>query len=430
MKNDFYALLKSHFEENLEGVSPLQKAIREKAWHRFEDLGLPDKHKVGYQYFPFSQFYQESYERAEGAPIPQDQITNLIHPDCKRTHLIFINGQYSPELSDTTGLPKEVVVLRLRDALTNFGNFLQVRLSRTLKEETDPFATLNIALIQMGLFIYIPPNITVDAPLQCLHLISNDRPVMFHPRIHFFLGKRAKVQWIYDHHCLKDFEYFANGVVDIALEEGAHFEQYGIVNPCRHGWCMEATRVTQKRDSTFKSLTYTKGTKSVRQDFRISLMEENATCDLKGISLLSEGRQAHTNIHIDHQAPHCRSHQLFKTVLSDHSRSSFEGKIYVHSKAQKTEAYQLNNNLLLDDKSVANSKPNLEIFADDVKASHGATVSQLNQEHIHYLRTRGIEPQTAKMLLLEGFGLDILEDVSYVPVKVRMQQLAKKYVTS
>lgn len=429
MKQGFIDALENHFVANLEGINPLQKAIREKAWEQFLKKGLPHKKMAGYQYFPFSHFYQESYEMADLPDISTDQIQSLIHPECRQSYILFVNGQYTPELSNTSAVSKDVVILRLRDALGKYGNFLQMRLSSTIKEEEDPFATLNVALIQMGLFLYVPPKVIVDTPIQCLHIISNDRPVLFNPRIHMFLGKEAKLQWIYDHYCLKDFEYFSNGVVDVALEEGAHFEQVGLLNPCPHGWTFESTRASLKKNSTFKSLTMTLGSKTVRQDFRVSLHGENANCDLKGISLLSEHRQAHTHVLVDHRAPNCTSNQFFKNVLNDTARTSFEGKIYVHPKAQKTAAYQLNKSLLLSNKSVANSKPNLEIFADDVKASHGATVTQISPEHLHYLKTRGVEEEQGKLLLLSGFCKDLLQEVPFGPVQARMESLVERYLS-
>lgn len=428
MKKQFYESLENHFLQNLDGVSPLQKAIREKAWERFTMLGLPEKKVAGYQYFPFSQLYQETFSLPELPQIRKEQILPHLFPDCKQSHILFVNGQYVPELSDTSALPEEVVILRLRDALTTYGNFLQGRLSHTLKEETDPFATLNIALIQMGLFLYIPPHLILDRPIQCLNLTSNDHPTISNPRIHFFLGKGAKVQWIHDYQCLKDFEDFTNSVIDINLEEGAEFTRYGLLEPCEHGWCFEALRATLKKDSKLTSFTCTSGTKSVRQDMKVHLVGENASCDLKGVSALSHHNQSHVNIHIEHKAPLCHSNQLFKNILKDTSRSSFEGKIYVHPEAQKTLAYQLNNNLILDRRAVANSKPNLEIFADDVKASHGATVTQLNREHLHYLRTRGLSKEEGKKLLLSGFTLDLIESVSYLPMKEKFLQFTEKHL--
>lgn len=427
MNETFLANLQDLFEKNCEGVTPLQKAIRKQAWKRFSDLGLPDKTLPGYGYFPFQQFYRESYDLASISQISKDQYFSLIYPECRNSYLIFVNGQYSPELSNTTALPREVVVLRLRDALHKHGNFLQVRLSRSLKEEKDPFVNLNIAMIQMGLFLYIPQKVVIDVPIQCLHLICNEKSAIFNPRIHFFVGSQAKARFIYDHVCLKDFDYFSNSVIDVALEEGAQLEQYGVLNPCAHGYALTSVRATLKRDSRFQSLTCGSACRSLKQDFRIALLGENASCDLQGINLLSENRQSHVNVHIDHAAPYCHSNQLFKNVLNGHSKASFEGKIYVESKAQKTEAYQLNHNLLLGDRAMSNSKPNLEIFADDVKASHGATVTQLDPIHLNYLRSRGIDPDTAKKLLLQGFICEIIDKAPCEAMRQRMMQVAEKH---
>lgn len=428
MKQQFVDHLNANFVENLEGVTPLQRAIREKAWDRFLELGLPEKHQPGYQYFPRNQFFQERYELANLPTISKEQIEPLIYPECRQSHVLFVNGQYVPEMSDTSGLPEEVVIIRLRDALNTYGNFLQGRLSRLLKIETDPFVLLNMAMIQMGLFFYVPPKVVIDRPIQCLHVISNESPVIFNPRIHFFLGAHSHLTWLSDQHCLKDFESFSNVVLDVALEEGARFDQYGVINPCKHGWHFEATRAVLKRDSHFSSLTCNTGSKSVREDYWVALMGENATCDLKGVVALRENDQAHVNVLVDHQAPHCQSNQLFKNIVTDTSRCSFEGKIYVHPKAQKTEAYQLNNNLILSDKAIANSKPNLEIFADDVKASHGSTVTQLDSEHLFYLKSRGISPKDGKKLLLAGFHLDVLKEVPYASLRERMHTFSERVI--
>lgn len=422
MKEQFAEQLQRHFTESLQTHNPLQKIIRQRVWDRFLEIGLAEKRSPGYQYFPLSQFYQESYELGQVTQIPPGQLEGLIFPECRRSHVVFVNGHYCPELSDTSGLPPELVILPISDALNTYGNFLQSRLAKIIVEENDPFALLNIVFSPQGLFVYAPPHLQIETPIQCLNFLSSDRPTLINPRIRFILGKEAKLTWVYDHHCLKDFEYFSNGVTDISLDEGASFEQYGILSSCPPGWCFEATRVTQKRDSSFKSITSTTGTKAIRQDFRIALAGENSSCELKGITHLSENKQAHVNIHMEHQAPHCHSNQHFKNILRDSSRSSFEGKIYVHPKAQKTAAYQLNNNLLLSDTAIANSKPNLEIFADDVKASHGATATQTNPEHLHYLQTRGISSEQAKRLLLTSFSRDILSQVAQPSIRERMEE--------
>jgi len=411
VKESFVEKLESHFQKNLEGVNPVQQMIRLKAWDRFVEKGLPSKKMAGYQYFPFSQLYNESFEIGDSPEIDRSSFESFIAPQSQKSYIVFANGQYRPDLSDTSGLPSSVIIRSLKDALNGYGNFLQTRLCHTLENETDPFVLLNIALIQRGLFVYIPPKVVIESPIQCIHLIANDRPMLFSPRIHFFLGAFSEASWTYRYHRLKDFEYLSNDVIDIALEEGASLKQLGIVRPCGHGWHLSALRATQKKGSRLDTMTCTRGAKSVRQDYHVSLLGENASCDLKGGAILKEDKQSHVNVLMEHRAPHTHSRQTFKNVLFDTSRTSFEGKIFVEKEAQKTEAYQLNNNLLMSGKAMTNSKPNLEIFADDVKASHGATVAQLSEEHLHYLRSRGIALEDAKRLMISSFVQELLTEI-------------------
>ncbi len=170
------------------------------------------------------------------------------------------------------------------------------------------------------------------------------------------------------------------------------------------------------------------GSISLKQDFYVSLSGENAQCELKGINVLSKNLQSHVNVHMEHSAPHCLSNQLFKNVVSDAGKTSFEGKIFVHSKAQKTCAYQLNNNLLIGKKALSYSKPNLEIFADDVKASHGATVAQLDSEHLYYLRSRGLTLPRARQLLIKGFISEIIDEAFLGSFKNRILKLITNHI--
>lgn len=416
------------YELNCEGISPLQKAIRDQAWKRYSDLGLPHKKNPGYQYFPLSKFYQQNYVLSKLTEISTDQFYPFIYPECRNSYLIFLNGQYVPSLSDRKAIPEEIVIMRLKDALHKHGRFLQMRLSRGLREENDPFVNLNIAMVQMGLFLYVPKDICVESPIQCLNLIDNDQSALFNPRIHISMGKKSQALFIEDHVCLRNREFFSNSVIDVALEEGAKLDHYGIFNPNAKGYYFTSMRASLRSNSVLNSLTCGSASRSLKQDFRVSLSGENAFCDLKGINLLSENLQAHVNVLIEHVAPHCRSNQLFKNVVNDSGKASFEGKIYVHPKAQKTEAYQLNNNLLLGERASSNSKPNLEIFADDVKASHGATVTQLNPEHLHYLCSRGLDTETARQLLLKGFIFEIVEKFPFDAIKQKIFQIASKHI--
>ena len=423
----FLSNLEEQFQLNLKGLSPLQRAIREKAWDHLLELGLPKRKQSGYQYVPLSQLYQESFELPARPSLSFDRITPHIFPESLGALLVFVNGRFVPELSQTEALPKEVVVLPLREALGTYGAFLQGRVARQLKEESDPFAALNLAMVETGLFVYLPPEVKVEVPIQCLHILSHDKPAILSPRIQLYLGAHSELHWISSVRCLKDTDYFSNAVLDIAIEEGASLHQTSCLTPSNNGWYFEGVRATLKHDSRYKNVTYMTGSKSTRQDFRLTLLGKNSDVSVKSIGLIDKHRNGHTSILVDHFEPHCRSMQHVKKIVADGGHSSFEGKIYVRSKAQKTEAYQLNNNLLLGERAVASSKPGLEIFADDVKASHGTTMSRLGSAELFYLKTRGIPEERARRLLVSGYVQEIGAEIPHHSVRDALSQLAKDF---
>jgi len=374
-------------------LNTLEKQVCDtRAWDRFLELGLPTKKWEVFQYVRLSDLYSRTYEapeRAEPAITP------------KEGQLIFVNGRYSEELSRP---PKAIVALPLSKALNTYGTFLNHRLATQLKEEKDPFAVLNRALSDEGLFIYLPPKSV--GQLEIVHVITeHQKPVITAPRLHLFAGKEAEVKCLLTHNA----DHWVNSFVDIALDERASVTLTTLLEANDTSWHFDAIRVTLKRESRFKSYAITNGAATSRQDYVVQLLEEGAEASLYGVCQLDERRHHHVNVLMEHIAPNCRSWQHFKNVLKGVSRTSFEGKIYVHQAAQKTEAYQRNNNLILGKRAFATSKPNLEIFADDVKASHGSTVGQLDEEQLFYLKSRGIPSDHAKKLLVQGFCQEILD---------------------
>lgn len=410
---------------------PLER-IRLKAWQHFLSLGLPSRQNEVYRYIKLRHLFSQPYSLANEKTLSAAQIEPWIYPECRQSAAVFINGYFSPELSNLQALPSKVVVSSLQDATLTYGTFLNNYWAKSFKEETDSFAALNGALHRKGAFIYLPPKSVVEAPIQILHLIDPDNPLqMLMPRLQVFVGAHSNVRFIRTQKHLAAESYFVNQVSEFVVDEGAHVHDTQVLcdeHPL--SWHFEAVRATLKRDSTFKTVCATLGSTTVRTDYRISLMGENAEALLNGVSMLSEKREAHTHVFMDHQAPHCRSFQLFKNVLNDFSRSSFEGKIMVRQQAQKTEAFQLNNNLLLNDHAHADSKPNLEIFADDVKASHGATMGQLDAEQLFYLKTRGFSDATAKNLLIYGFCEQVIEMIPIASLRQEISTKARQYLQS
>ncbi|WP_068470734.1 Fe-S cluster assembly protein SufD [Candidatus Protochlamydia phocaeensis] len=425
----FKTLLERHLAK-VKQDDALYKA-RLKAWQHFLDLGLPNKQTEVYRYIKLRHLFSQNYEVAEETGLTAERIAAFVQPECRQSVLVFVNGHYCPQLSQTSALPSQIVVTTLQEAARTYGAFLNNQWNRALKEEEDPFAVLNGALHPKGAFIYIPPKTVVETPIQVLHLIDFDGQLaMLMPRLQVFAGSRSQVNLVFSQYNLGEQAYFVNQAADFLIEEEAHVRYTQVLcNEHPHAWHFDAVRAQLKRSAVFKSVCVTEGSATVRTDYRVALTGENAEALLNGVWMLAEKREAHTHVFIDHQAPHCRSYQLFKGALNDFSRSSFEGKIMVRQAAQKTEAFQLNNNLILNDHAHADSKPNLEIFADDVKASHGATVGQLDPDQLFYMKTRGFPDAEAKNLLVYGFCEQVIEMIPLGSLRDAISKKAQSYLT-
>jgi len=389
----------------------LQK-MRVRAWDHFIELGLPTRKTETYRYVKLRQLFAQPFHFDHGShTVHSELIAPYVLPECVHSVLVFVNGCFIPSLSNIEALSSKIVITPLTQAYRPYGALLNNFWAKSLKQEIDSFATLNAAFHHSGLFVYMPPKTIEEVPLQILHIIQNENDhAMLTPRVNFFIGAESELTIISTQNSLNDSHYVVNQVTEIAMEEGAkvHYTQ----NLCKenpNSWHIDALRATLKRNSCLKTVSVNVGSSTIRNDYHITLAGEHAEAYLNGIWMLTDKKESHTNIFIDHQAPNCRSYQLFKGILKDYSRSSFEGKIMVRQAAQKTEAFQLNNNLTLDDHAQAYSKPNLEIFADDVKASHGATVGQLDADQLFYMRARGFTEQEAKNLLIHGFCEQVID---------------------
>jgi Fe-S cluster assembly protein SufD len=419
-----------HLYGQIDKADALQK-MRTKAWDHFLELGLPSRRDEVYRYIRLRNLFARTYEKAQYFDLPKESIRPHILPECQQSVLVFVNGVFSPLLSSMGSLPKKAVAVTLEEAMRTYSGFLNSQWIKALKEETDPFAAINMALHLNGLFFYLPPKTIAEVPIQLLNIIdAKDLSMLIMPRFQAFIGSQAEASFVSTHAVLSGSSYAINTVTDIAIEEDGHvqFTQ----NACGKGsdiWHFDAFRSTLKRNSGLKTVSVTDGAATVRNDYRVVLAGENAEALLNGVWMLDDKNEAHTHVLVDHQAPYCRSMQLFKGALGGVSHSSFEGKILVRQAAQKTEAFQLNNNLLLSERALAESKPNLEIFADDVKPSHGATVGQLDKEQIFYMKTRGFHDREAKNLLIHGFCQEVIDLIPIASVHESMQTYAKNYLS-
>ncbi|MEZ5315335.1 MAG: Fe-S cluster assembly protein SufD [Chlamydiales bacterium] len=369
-----------------------QQIINQEYWKRFIEIGLPTKKTESFRYVKLKALYERVFETAQ-------PINPLITP--KQDEMVFVNGRYDPFAS----LPsKELIVQPLSEAKKSYGAFLTPRLKSQLKAEHDPFAALNGALCEEPIFIYLPPK-SVSSLKIIHHIIPQNASVAMHPRCHLYAGRGAQSKIVIAHQAYG----WVNSYMDIALDEGASIVLNTFLEENEKSWHFDAVRATLKRNSHFKNCLVAKGGETLRRDYVIRLMEEGSEAGLYGLSCLDGRSHHHIHVLMEHQSPRCRSLQHFKNVLRGVSQTSFEGKIYIDQNAQQSEAFQVNNNLILSEHASAQSKPNLEIFADDVKASHGSTIGQIDEEHLFYLKTRGISHSQAKELLVEGFCQEILD---------------------
>lgn len=399
------------------GASDPLFRLRQQAWDRFLEKGLPDKKSEVYQYVKLRKLFARELTQGQKRELDPSKLS------LEGERLLFINGFFCPEMSV---IPKEVEILPLSEAIFSFGTFLNNQWAKMVKEEKDPFALLNSALFTEGALIYLPPKKRLPNPLQ-LYFITTDAPIFSMPRLEVFLGGAAEAHFV-THHIALSGGGFVNAFTNLHLEEGAKATLTQAALDLPDLWVFDALRAHLKREATLTTHMATTGTETARFDYQVELAGERAQAHLNGLWMLKENREAHVHVLMKHSAPFCPSLQHFKGVLNDSSRSSFEGKIFVHKEAQKTDSFQMNNNLLLSDHAQAYSKPNLEIFADDVKASHGATFGQLDAEELFYLKARGLNEREAKGFLTRAFLQEVLYKMEASSLRSQLMQHAEAYL--
>jgi Fe-S cluster assembly protein SufD len=373
-------------------------------------------------FFPLRKKYWERFgalAKNEAWPITataprraaQTDIDSAIWPECRSSFIVFVDGHFDETLSR---LPADCICLPLDEAMKTYGLILQSHLMKEIEEETEPAAALNGAIHGRALFLYVPPNISLAAPLQIISILSSKN--LMAPRLQIFMGKHSSLDIVE----IQKGDGMAISCIDAVLDDGSRLNFADEPSLSGKATLFRSLRATVKRDARLSSFSYRAGALKVHQSLRVSLCEEGAEAVLSGLEILQDGQEGHTRSFIEHRSPHCRSRQHFKKVLRGNSRSSFEGKILVRPIAQKTEAYQLIQNLLLSDSAVAVAKPDLEIFADDVKATHGATIGPLDEEEIYYCRARGLSEIESKELLLKGFCRELIDGIEISAMRGRL----------
>jgi Fe-S cluster assembly protein SufD len=336
--------------------------------------------------------------------------------------LIFVNGRFAPELSSARPLPKGVRVTSLAAALTIEPTLVEPYLSRTIKFETQGFTALNTAFVQDGAVVFLPDNAVLTEPIHLVFVSQPEpgKPFVSHPRTLIVAGRNSQGRVIESF--VGTQVYFTNAVTEIVGGENSHLDHYRVQRESLDAYHVSSTHLQLARSATLTSHSLALGGQLVRNDVNAVLDAEGIVCTLNGLYLVDGRRLVDNHTTIDHAKPHCESHELYKGVIDDHGRGVFNGKILVRQDAQKTDAKQTNQVLLLSEDATINTKPQLEIFADDVKCTHGATVGQLAEEQMFYLRARGIGLNEAQAMLIHAFASDIVERIEIEPLRDQLEQ--------
>ncbi len=401
--------------------------VRQKAMDHFETKGFPTKKDEEWKYTNLKPILKHDYKlfpKRDAEAIEFKDVKRYFLNDIDTYRIVFINGIYSSWLSQTTHHGFDVctfssALLRYKDELsTHFAKYA---------DNEESMVALNTAFARDGAYIHVPKNVTVNKPIEIVFFTTGEgAEVMTQPRNLVIADEGAKVQIIERHRSLTDHAVLTNVVTEIVAEKNANIEYYKVQNDNVSASLIDHTNVQQARDSHVSVGTFTFGGKLVRNNLTFVSNGENTESHMDGITIIGDGQHVDNHTLVDHKMPNCYSRELYKGIYDGNAKGVFNGKVIVHQDAQKINAFQQNNNILLTDRASIDTKPQLEIFADDVKCSHGCTVGQLDDEALFYLRSRGIPEYEAKALLMYAFSADALDYVRIPELKTRLNRIMGK----
>ena len=394
------------------------REIRQEGFRRFERLGFPTLKHEDWRFTDVSSLAATPFTMAE-APTRRPETDRWTFAGLPGPRLVFVNGRYDAGLSSPAALPGGAVACTLAEAHRTHAKLVDAHLDRLAGEEEEAFSALNSAFLADGAFLHVPDGVDAGGtPVHVLFLaVPGATPSMTHPRLLVVVGAGASAKIVEDHVTIGDSRSFTNPVTEFFLADGAVGHHYHLGRGSENAWRISSVYIEQGAGTDFQQHSVLLGGALVRNNVLPHLRGEDSESLLNGL-YVPRGTQHHDNrMRVRHGEPNCRSRQYYRGVLEDSARAMFTGRIIVDPGAQKTDAVQSNKNLLLSDLALVETKPQLEIYADDVKCTHGATIGQIDEESIFYCRSRGIPEDQARRLLISAFANEILERMDLEPVR-------------
>jgi Fe-S cluster assembly protein SufD len=416
------------FEARAAGYDiPWVRKLRAEAFARFCETGFPTTHDEDWRFTSVSAIAHTRFQLAQKEEVSKSELEAVTF-EGRGAQLFFVNGYFAPELSS---IPQGLQASSLRDQLAKNPEGLRPHFGRYLDIQRDPFSALNAVFAEDGAYVHVSRGTAIEKPIHLVFLsTATDQPTMSHPRNLLVFEDESEATVIEEYFSLAGGPVLSNSATELVVGENATISHYMIEREHREAFNISTLRIQQGRSANVASHSVLLGGGLVRNNVHPVLAGEGGECLINGL-FVGYGRQHLDNyMHVEHASPHCSSRQFYNGILDGHAHGVFHGRIVVHKDAQKTDAKQTNRNLLLSDDAQIDSKPQLEIYADDVKCTHGATIGQIEENALFYLQSRGIDEASARRLLLLAFASECVERMKAGVARNRVEHLIHEYLLS
>jgi len=425
--------LVSLFERNREnlnqGSSPILNRMREVSAKRFAQTGIPGFKNEDYKYTNLKPAFEKSYHqelKRESGLINLNEVFKHNIPELDSYLVFLVNGWFYKGNKPGAELPNGVVLGSLEQISNEHPELIQNHINRQAGLSNDPFTALNTAFVKDGFFLFVPKGVIIEKPIQVINLLSSDENLLVTQRNLIVAEAGSQVKLVVCDQTLNSTTYLVNSVSEVYVGEDAIVDLYTIQNYNNQSTVINSAFYSQQRHSVLNAGTYSLHGGLIRNNLKVTFNSDHSEANVNGISLTDKKQHTDNYIIIEHASPNCLSNQIFKNILEDESTGAFSGRIHVARDAQQTNAFQRNNNVLLSDKARMQTKPQLIIDADDVKCSHGATVGQIDEDALFFLRARGIGEKDARTMLMNAFAHEVVQKITIEALRDRIDELIEK----
>lgn len=429
LKEQMTELFRSHAGMLQSNATPLVNRLRNNAIRQFEKTGFPDTGMESWRFTDLAPLLQADFHfdlSNQSRSMDVDKIFTCDVYDLDTFSVTMLNGWFVYKHAPLTRMPDGSIIGSLAKAMEVYPELIDRYFGKAAKTEQQPLSALNTAFVQDGLFIYVPEGVVIEKPIQLINIIDTNKPLFLQPRHLVIAEKNAGLTLVHCDHSLTHTQSFTNTVVEIFAEENAFVDHYKVQNKGKNSALVTSNFFYQKKNSRLLSHIITLNGGFTKNIVEAALTQPGCVSEHNGLYLVDSNQHVDNQLYIDHQTPDCTSNQLYKGILDDKAKAVFSGKIMVRKDAQHTRAFQTNKNLLLTDDARVNTQPHLEIYADDVKCSHGATVGQLDPDAMFYLRSRGLCERTARQLMMYAFALEVVQKIKIDALRDRLDLMVEK----